>query len=156
MKSNFVQKLILFAFLPLIIISCCLGNRKCPLEFNSARIRIVNSTNGNDLVFGSTRIYDKNFIVFYSLNGLDTIFHHYNPGPNTNPGQDSLLFVDFDYRNYETVFLRLTNSEIDTLHLNYQLIHASACCDDYLSVKLNRFNNEPLEMLDGGITLIRK
>lgn len=156
MKTNIIVRVFLYAVLPLTLVSCCFGNRKCNQEYNSARFRIVNSTNGQDLVFGSSKIYDKDFIKFYSLNSTDTIFHHYGAGPNPNPGQDSLLFVDFDYRKKETVFLKLTNSDIDTLNLIYQVVDASPCCPDYSSVKPNSINNKSLEQLSGGILVIKK
>lgn len=156
MKTNIFRKVLLYMIFPLTLASCCLGNRKCNQEYNSARFRIVDFANGQDLVFGSSKIYDKDFIKFYSLNGTDTIFHHYGAGPNPNPGQDSLLYVDFDYRKKETVFVRLTNSDIDTLYLFYQLVDASPCCPNFLSVKPVSFNNSALEQLSGGITLIKK
>ena len=136
--------------------SCCLGNRKCNQDYNSSRFRILSETNGNDLVFGSAKVYDKSFIKFYSINGTDTIFHNYGAGPNPNPGQDSLLFVDFDYRKNETVFVKLNNSSIDTLTLTYQIVDASPCCPDYKSVKPISLNNTFLEQLTGGITILRK
>ena len=133
-----------------------MGNIKCNQDYNAARFRIISLTNGNDLVFGSTKIYDKNFIKFYSLNGTDTILHHYGAGPNPNPGQDSLLFVDFDYRKKETVYVLLTNSDIDTLKLSYQIVNASPCCQDYYAVSPTSYNNNSMQTINGGITIIKK
>ena len=156
MKTNIFAKIFLYAIFPLTIASCCLGNRKCNQDYTSARFRIVNSLNGQDLVFGSSKIYDKDLIKFYSLNGTDTIFHHYGAGPNPNPGQDSLLFVDFDYRKQNVVFVRLTNSDIDTLNVIYELVDASPCCPDYSAAKPSSINSRPLEVMTGGITIIKK
>ena len=150
------MKTFFYFILPLTLASCCLGNRKCNQDYNSSRFRIVDKTSGNDLVFGSAKIYDKSFITFYSINGVDTIFHHYGAGPNPNPGQDSLLFVDFDYRKKETVFIRLSNSDVDTLTLSYQIVDASPCCPDYTSAKPISLNNNYLEQVTGGITILRK
>jgi len=150
------MKIFFYSLLALTITSCCLGNRKCKQDYSSARFRIVNSINGQDLVFGSGKIYDKNFIKFYSLNGTDTILHNYGAGPNPNPGQDSLLYVDFDYRKQNVVYIKLTNSDIDTLNVIYELVDASPCCPDYSSVKPINFNNKQLEVLTGGVTLIKK
>lgn len=150
------MKTFFYFFLPLTLASCCIGNRKCNQDYNSSRFRIVDKTSGNDLVFGSTKIYDKNFITFYSLNGVDTIFHHYGAGPNPNPGQDSLLFVDFDYRKQRIVFVKLSNSDIDTLNVIYELVDASPCCSDYYALKPDSYNNKPLEVLSGGVTIIKK
>lgn len=151
------MKVVFVLLLPILILSsCCLGNRKCNQDYNAARFRIISLTNGNDLVFGSTKIYDKNFIKFYSLNGTDTILHHYGAGPNPNPGQDSLLFVDFDYRKKETVYVLLTNSDIDTLKLSYQIVNASPCCQDYYAVSPTSYNNNSMQTINGGITIIKK
>lgn len=150
------MKIFFYALFPLTITSCCLGNRKCNQDYSSARFRIVNSINGQDLVFGPTKIYDKDVIKFYSLSGIDTILHNYGAGPNPNPGQDSLLFVDFDYRKQNTVFIRLTSSDIDTLNITYEMVDGSPCCPDYSAVKPNSFNNKQLEILTGGVTIIKK
>ncbi len=150
------MKIIFILLLTVVIFtSCCIGNRKCEQDFNSARFRIVSST-GQDLIFGPTKIYDKNLLKFYSVSGTDTILHHYGPGPNPNPGQDSLLFVDFDYRKKETVYVLLTNSDVDTLTLTYQLVNASPCCQDYYSVNPIKYNDIPIQTIAGGITIIHK
>ncbi len=120
------------------------------------RFRIVNKINGDDLVFGATKIFVKNFIAFYSLNGTDTIFHSYGAGPNPNPEQDSLIFVNFYYRKKETVFIRLSSSDTDTLKLIYQIVNASPCCDDYTQATPNGYNNSNLENASGGLYLIKK
>ena len=86
---------------------------------------------------------------------MDTIWHHYGAGPNPTPGQDSLLFVDFDYRKKETVFVSLTPSDVDTLSLAYQLV-SSSCCDGYYSVNPVKYNNSPIQIMNGGITIIKK
>lgn len=150
------MKTFLYFFLPLTLASCCLGNRKCNQDNYSSRFRILDKTNGNDLVFGPAKVYDKNSIRFFSLNGTDTIFHHYGAGPNPNPGQDSLLFVAFDYRKNEIVFVKLNSLDIDTLTVIYHLEDASPCCTDYSVVTPTNFNNNPLEQITGDITIIKK
>jgi len=150
------MKIFFYFILPFIFASCCLANRKCNQDNLSSRLRIVDKTNGQDLVFGPTKIYDPNFIEFYSLNGADTIFHHYGPGPNPNPSEDSLLFVNFDFRKNETVFVRLSNTDIDTLSLTYQIIDASPCCEDYTMVRSISVGNNILEETAGGIVLLQK
>ena len=142
---------ILFPF-----ISCCIGNRKCQQDDNSARFRILDKITGNDLVFGPSRIYDKNFISFYSLNGTDTIFHSFSAGPNPQPGQDSLLFVQFDNRKKLTVFVRLNNADTDTLGLSYVSVDEAPCCPDFLEVVPLSYNNRSLDQSPGGITIIKK
>lgn len=150
------MKILFYLIIPLTLTSCCLGNRKCNQDNNSSRFRIIDKTNGKDLVFGPANIYDKNNITFFSLSGTDTIFHYCVAGPNPNPGQDSLLYVEFDYRKIERVFIRLNNYDIDTLTLTYQNIDASPCCKDYTDVKPISINNNYLEQIGEGITIIKK
>jgi hypothetical protein len=150
------MKIFLYFLLPLTLAACCLGNRKCAQDNNSVSLRLLDKTDGKDLVFGASKKYDKAFIKFYSLNGTDTISHNYGAGANPNPGQDSLLFVTFDFSKKETVFIRLTNTDIDTLKLFYETIDASPCCEDFKSVKPISLNNNNTEQLTGGITILKK
>jgi len=151
------MKTLLILSLPaLLLFSCCFGSRKCLPDLNSARFRIISSANGQDMVFGPSKIYNKNLIKFYSLDGADTIFHHYGAGSNPNPGGDSLLFVDFDYRKKDIVYVALNNSDIDTLVLNYTIVDASPCCQDYSKVQPASYNNLLLQTVYEGITIIRK
>lgn len=145
-----------YFLLPLTLASCCLGNRKCNQDYNASRFRILDKTAGNDLVFGPSKIYDKSFITFYSLNGVDTIFHNYGAGPNPTPGEDSLLFVNFDYRKIETVFVRLNNTDVDTLVLSYQLVDGSPCCPDFTFTQPILYNNNYIKETRGSITILRK
>jgi hypothetical protein len=151
------MKIFLVSIISIVFVaSCCLSNRKCKQDYNSARFRILKSSTGEDLLFGPSRVYDKNFIKFYSINGPDTIVHHYGPGPNPTPGQDSLLFVDFNFSKQETVYVRLSNSDVDTLKLAYSLVDASPCCPDYSKVNPVSYNNILLGAVSGGITIIQK
>ena len=143
------------AVLVMLLDSCCFGNRKCKSDYNSVRIRILNS-GGQDLVFGPSRIYDKNSIRFYSLNGTDTVHHRCEPGPNAIPGYDSLLYVDFDYSKQENVYVLLSSSDIDTLKLAYPVVDASPCCPDYSNVNTVSYNNNVLQTPNSGITIIYK
>lgn len=151
-----MRKLFFYAALVITIGFCCFGKTKCKQDITQVRFRIINAQNGQDLVFGPTKIYDKNLIKFYSLNGSDTIFHTYGAGPNPNPGQDSLLFVNFNHRKKNNVLMKVSDSDIDTLHIIYELVDAAPCCPDYIAVKPDSFNNKPPETLKGGITILKK
>ena len=151
------MKIFFVLLIPVIVLaSCCLGYTKCGQDNNPSRFRILSSSNGQDLVFGPSRIYDKNIIKFYSLTGIDTIFHNYGARPNPNPGQDSLLYVDFDYRKKDTVYVLLNNSDIDTLYLTYRMVDGSPCCQDYSHVTPVKYNKTFPETINGGITIIKK
>lgn len=150
------MKVFIYTLYPFILVSCCLANRKCKGDDFSARFRIVSLSTGKDLVFGSAKVYNKDSIKFYSVNGSDTIHHPFGAGPNPNPGEDSLLFVNFDYQKNENVFVQLTNTDIDTMTLSYQSTDGSQCCPDYTIVLVNSYNNKMPEAAPGGIILVRK
>jgi hypothetical protein len=150
------MKELFYIFLPLILGSCCLGNAKCKLDNNDVRFRIVNATSGEDLLFGATKIYDKDSIRLYSINGNDTIFHFCKAGANPNPGQDSLLYVTFDQRKYQNVILEISDSDVDTISLDYPTTNVSPCCEDYTTAVPRTLNSTPIEILTGGISLLKK
>lgn len=90
-------KLILFLITTLIIFHSCnkCKNLDCAANNYSGQFRIVKIADGKDLVFGADKIYDKNQIKFYSLNGIDTTFLDYKPIKFANSGYDSILYVNF-------------------------------------------------------------
>jgi hypothetical protein len=144
-----------FTLIIIIISSCCFGNRKCVGDDDSARFRLVRRTDGSDLVFGSSRLYDKNSIRFYSLRGTDTIDHYYGPGPGASLNADSLLYVNGDHRQFDTVYLKLTTTDTDTLLYQYATVDGQ-CCPDFRMVRSVIYNNVPVSSLDGGYFLLRK
>jgi len=145
-----------FVLLSFLLASCCLGNRKCKQDYNQINLRIISASNGEDLLFGPAKIYDPAMIRLYSMNGTDTIFHGCGAGPNQNPGGDSLLYANVDYRKFETMYLTLSHSEVDTLQVLYQAIDASPCCPDYYVATLNTCNNTAVDNISGGIAVIKK
>ncbi len=150
------MKTAILFILPVVIASCCMGNRKCQTDNYNTRFRIVDKTTGKDLVFGPDMVYDKSIIRFYSLNGTDTIYHHYGADANPNPGQDSLLYVTMDYRMAETVFIQLSSTDRDTMAVTYPLTDASPCCSDFKTAQPVSVNNVSLEQITGGIFIIKK
>lgn len=144
------------SFISVILASCCFGNRKCNYDNNSASFRLIDANNGRDLVFGPHAIYESGEIQFYSLSNGDSIQHRCQPGANPNPGQDSLLYVGFDYSHQDTVFIRLNTADTDTLVVDYITIDGSPCCADYKMAKPVLYNQAPVATVSGGITIIRK
>jgi hypothetical protein len=149
------MKAIAYCLLPLWLFSCCLGNRKCRQGNNSATFRLVDAVNGNDLVFGPTSIYNKDSLRFFSLEGTDTIVHYYRPNAYSNLPQDSLLFVTFSSSQVPVVFVQLSNSDTDTLRLNYALT-TTDCCGDISDVSPETYNNNLVENGTNGISTIKK
>ena len=99
----------------------------------------MSATTGNDLVFGANRVYDKNQIRFYSLQGADTTFFDYETMKLSGPGYDSILLVHF-YPERDVAYIRLSNTDIDTLNITYRSI-GSRCCGTITEITHFRYNN---------------
>ncbi len=147
-----MKTLPLLFLLPVLLSSCCCGNRKCSSSPSPQRFSIVSAATGDDLVFGPSRIYDKDIIKFYSLEGTDTIIHFYTPGSDT--GTDSLLYVSIYHNRKETIYLRLTPADRDTLTLNYHLEERNCCSDYYILTGLA--HNHAAIQSNGGVYSIKK
>jgi hypothetical protein len=132
-----------FAFtiiLGLVLYSCdpC-KNLDCLSDNYYGQFRIVNATDGKDLVFGPTKIYDKNQIKFYSINGADTTFFDYQPIKFPNTGYDSILYVRF-FPKADIAYMRLSNGDVDTLNISYNTFNTK-CCGTITEITNFRFNN---------------
>jgi hypothetical protein len=100
----------------------------CSVTDTSALFRVVDKSNGKDLVFGNNPIYDKNKIKFFTLNGTDTTFFKCSPenkyGIST---QDSILKVYFPENVQMQVLIQLNNVDTDTLRLSYNTENTKCC-----------------------------
>lgn len=113
----------------------------CSVTNTSAQFRIVSKLNGNDLVFGSNSIYDKNKIKFFSLNGNDTSFFQYSPiNRYSSDIRDSILKVYFPENLQGIVFIKLTNVDVDTLTLTY-VTENTKCCGAVTTISKFIYNN---------------
>jgi hypothetical protein len=126
--------------LALLLPSCdpC-KNLDCLSDNYYGQFRIVSATDGRDLVFGPTRIYDKNQISFYSLKGTDTTFFDYQALRFPNTGYDSILHVRF-FPKADIAYMRLTNGDVDTLAIAYKTF-GTKCCGTITEITNFRFNN---------------
>src|SRR5215470_5208436 len=114
-------------FAGLLFCSCnpC-NNLDCDADNDYGQFRIVGATNGEDLVFGPTKVYDKNQIVFYSVKGIDTTLFEYKnikfPGAN----YDSILYIRF-FPRADIAYMRLSNGDVDTLSISYNTFNTKCC-----------------------------
>ena len=114
-------------------------NLDCLSDNYYGQFRIIRATNGEDLVFGPNKIYDKNQITFYSLKNRDTIFFDYQAIKLANTGYDSILYVRFLPKS-DIAYMRLSNGDIDTLNIFYKTFD-SKCCGTITEITNFRFNN---------------
>ena len=133
--------LLFIAFFILMLMYSCdpCKNLDCVASNFYGQFRIVNAANGQDLLFGPNRIYDKNQIRFYSLKGADTTYFESGTTQYSGTGYDSILYVHF-FPNPDVAFMRLSNGDIDTLNITYQS-RQTKCCGTIKEIKNFRFNN---------------
>lgn len=129
-------------------------NLDCRTSMYSGQFRIVSKTDGKDLVFGPNKIYDKNQIRFYSLDGSDTTFFEYEPIQQSGAGYDSILYVWFEPPP-EIAYMRLSNGDVDTLAISYNSFN-SKCCGTIEEITKFRFNNSVDIVGDQGTQEIKK
>ncbi len=144
-----------FLYISFVIIlsSCCFGNRKCPQGNLGSSFRILNTINGEDLLFGPNSIYNKDSIKFFSIKGTDTMFNTYYAG--THPSQPDSFFTVGFYNKEQTVYVKLNASDIDTMKLVYET-YTSQCCDDVSTIKMMSYNNDIIQKDSTGISIINK
>jgi hypothetical protein len=140
--------------LGLFIFSCnpC-ANLDCLSNDFDGQFRIVSAADGKDLVFGPSKIYDKNQIKFYSLQTTDTTFFNLETIRYPNVGYDSILLVSFIPKT-DIAYMRLSNGDIDTLSITYNSFNTK-CCGTITEIKNFRFNNS-VDIPGKGIQEIRK
>lgn len=116
----------------------CKGtNGACPDSFESF-FRIISRTDGKDLVYGSNKVYNKSEIKIFSTKGVDTTFATYQPSRLVKDGYDSVLYFRLTSK-VDTIFMRLNNSDIDTITLSYGLSEGRCC--SFNSIRNLNYNN---------------
>jgi len=139
------------AIISTLVSSCCAYVNCSPNDY--ARFRILRASNGEDLVFGPNRLYDKDQIKFYSLHGTDTTFFNYAP-ISGGVGLDSLLYVNFSSLP-EVAYIRLSSTDIDTLLVTHGSVK-DRCCGTFEAIKKFRYNNALDVSMDAGVQELKK
>lgn len=128
------------ALTAIVMTSCCMADYKCKGDTLDFRFRLL-SSGGNDLFFGPGRIYDNRQIRIYSLRGTDTIFHQCLPGPGTEPGKDSIMYVNLAADLPEKLYAKWNPTDSDSISLQLISVDASPCCPDYTDIGSVKLNN---------------
>src|SRR6185312_3549038 len=120
-------KLCGIVFIALLLFYCCdpCDNLDCAADNYYGQFRIV-SANGEDLVFGEDKVYDKNKIRFYSMNGTDTNLLYYKTIYFPGTGYDSILQVGFDPEK-DIAYMELNDNDTDTINITYN-VYGTKCC----------------------------
>ena len=127
----------------------------CNPGMQFGRFRIVNATNGADLVFGPTSVYDKSQIKFYSLKGADTSFYNCETIGFPNVKYDSILSVAF-YPGPDIAYMRLSDGDVDTFNIFYNTLKGGRCCPDVTEITKFRLNNSVDIPVNEGVQEIKK
>ncbi len=139
-----MKKIILIFFVSLFVILFYACDKcryfDCISSDTSGQFRIVSKVNGNDLVFGTNSIYDKNKIKFFSLNGTDTTFFQHSLVKYSGNNYDSILKVYFLTEPTEFTFIKLNNVDIDTLTMKY-VSETTKCCGLVTTISKFIYNN---------------
>lgn len=131
----------LLILVSIFVISCdnC-GNLDCMPGENLLQLRLLNNSNGEDLLFGPNKAYNSQDLKFYSLNGNDTIplTEIVSKAP-AGLGYDSSIFVQF-HPNSEQVYMHLNNSDTDTIAVSFHQSE-SKCCGSVAVLDQFLYNN---------------
>jgi len=112
----------------------------CIANNHFGQFRITSKVDGKDLVFGSNAIYDKTKIKFYSLNNADTTFFEYSTIKFPGSGYDSILYIRFYPETTTPVYMKLNNTDTDTLAITYNTF-GTKCCGTITEIIKFRYNN---------------
>jgi len=111
-------KTLCFLLPALLFISCdrCMSGRSCADGFV---FKIVDKSSGQDLVFGTSPVYNLDSVhLFTNLSG-------YGNGNFLGVQNNTLMSRLTD--PIDTLFLRLTSTDTDTLFLSYNYIERECC-----------------------------
>lgn len=137
--KNFLSfLLILILFIASCVDNPCKNaNGVCPDTYETL-FRIISKTDGKDLVYGSTKVYDKSKIKVFSIKGTDTAFANYEPYRLVKDGYDSVLHFYYSAK-VDTLFIKLNNTDIDTIRVSYGLTEGRCCT--FNSIRFLNYNN---------------
>lgn len=102
--------------------------------------RVVDRVQHNDLLFGTNALYDPAKIQFYTLNGTDTSFFDAVSEKYAGTGFDSVLTAGFFPETTLPVYMKLNESDTDTLAIAYKT-YKTQCCGIITEITNIRVNN---------------
>jgi hypothetical protein len=151
-----MKKSIYYLMLSLVLVmqSCdpC-KNLDCLHNDYFGEFRIVDEQNGDDLLFGSAKLYDKNKVTFYSLSSKDTIRYPFKAERIAGSINDSLINVDFFPAEDKVVFIKWKSDDIDTITVHFRTFDTE-CCGKITEIEKFKYRNYNLE--GKGLQVIKK
>ncbi len=89
------------------------------LEESYLPLRILDSADSTDLIFGTNKVYDFEKIKFYNISGTDSIFFQAEKRQYSNSELEGVLNIDHEKFTASQILIDFGNSDIDTLELNF-------------------------------------
>lgn len=132
------------------------NNLDCAASNYSGQFRIIKNSDSSDLVFGSKKLYDKDQIKFYSINNNnDTNYFDYKPVRFGGVGYDSILYVFLYPQTLSSVYLKLSDTDTDTLTMTFQSFKTK-CCGKITEIDKLFYNGVSLITGTEGTRIIKK
>ncbi|ABG59634.1 hypothetical protein CHU_2376 [Cytophaga hutchinsonii ATCC 33406] len=148
-KNDPMKKFLCAILFACLFTGCCMTGTKCDPDQDIVCFRILNAA-GEDLVFGPSKVYDKDSIQFFSLNGADTVKQSLITDGSYLQGCSNSLLIDFNSATKNgPVYVRLNDSDIDTLNIYYERFDGGKCCGAYRIVHATTYNNKNIEVIQG-------
>lgn len=132
----------------------CVGDRPCMSYAPNAHFEFKNSQTGQNLLFGSGKIYDASLIKVYGLQGADTTFIPVFSG--RNPSSDSVFIIDFSAQKFDTAYIKLTATDVDTLAMLYELHKGYGDCTDTYTIDSISYNGANVPISNKQTFVIQK
>jgi hypothetical protein len=127
-------------FIPALYACNLCNNLDCLASNYDGRFRIISKADGKDLLFGANRIYNKDKIEFYTVRGNDTVRYNFVYEKLPGSGYDSVLTARFFPVTNTPVYLKLNDTDIDTLLISYSTSQ-TRCCGTITEITQFRYNN---------------
>jgi hypothetical protein len=136
--------LLLFAILLVFLIENCGSCDDCQVSPAAKQVSIVNSK-GENLLFGANAVYDpKDIEIKNNLGDLVDFL------PNDNNGS-----IDFSFNlNFDTYFIKLTNTDTDTLSFTFGKDRHIDCCNEFDVTKTTSVNGKTV-INDDKISIVK-
>jgi hypothetical protein len=112
----------------------------CQPPNSAGYFRLLSKSTGTDLLFGPGAQYKSQAIRFFSIKGTDTSYYRTSTDRVAAIGPDSLLVVSFLPLNAAKIYMRLNDSDIDTLIITYDF-YSTKCCGVINNITNFNYNN---------------
>lgn len=157
MFRHMLFRIIRYSLLPLTLAACCYDVKCHWGDDTDIRIVLADATSGEDLLSDSSKHYQRKDIRSYSIRGTDTLFYRLNYyAPDTLRGTLTRLQINMRYPMPDTVYLRLSDTDVDTIQMAYLKHPGTDCCHSYFEALPYTYNGRHAENTGYDTWLLKK